>query len=294
MLAGVQFPSDYYAGVDLGKEVAERVIAQAKADGSDAVWTGTVPTGPCYWNGHESRQRAAATGTPLLLSSPEPVPAAGSSGLRFGAGPGGNADCPEHPARPDGVRDQLQGLLLAEPGGTELLAFRYLDKWMFEDRLDKNPPRAARAYALADGGAVRRLHRQPGREVRLLVHPALSARSRDRAAVPGSQLSRAIRRTTRRSRRRGGDARVSLPVARRLRTGDRERRRRLADLGRIHYPMDNAAGVALGKSVAGVFIDLARRWLAITSVPVRSSSPHRGGIAVQLFAISYQLNVFHV
>src|SRR5207249_7209441 len=40
VLAGVQYPSDYYAGLALGRKVAEKVIAKAKLDGSDAVWTG--------------------------------------------------------------------------------------------------------------------------------------------------------------------------------------------------------------------------------------------------------------
>src|SRR6185369_3603101 len=51
VLAGVQYPSDFYAGKDLGQKVAEAVIAQADTDGSAAVWTGTVPTGPCFWKG---------------------------------------------------------------------------------------------------------------------------------------------------------------------------------------------------------------------------------------------------
>src|SRR5438067_9613985 len=51
VLAGVQYPSDYYAGLALGKRVAEQVIAKSKLDGSDAVWTGTVPTGACKWIG---------------------------------------------------------------------------------------------------------------------------------------------------------------------------------------------------------------------------------------------------
>ena len=45
LYAGLQFWSDYTAGMDLGRQVAERVIERARADGSDAVWTGTVPTG---------------------------------------------------------------------------------------------------------------------------------------------------------------------------------------------------------------------------------------------------------
>src|SRR5437667_3364547 len=37
--AGLQYPSDYYVGLELGRKVGEQVIARARADGSDAVWT---------------------------------------------------------------------------------------------------------------------------------------------------------------------------------------------------------------------------------------------------------------
>jgi len=46
VLAGVQYPSDYYAGLTLGRKIAEQVIAKAKLDGSDAVWDGNMPSGP--------------------------------------------------------------------------------------------------------------------------------------------------------------------------------------------------------------------------------------------------------
>src|SRR6202022_1138134 len=49
--AGLQYPSDYDAGLELGRRVAEQVIEKARADGSDAVWAGSVPTGPCMWRG---------------------------------------------------------------------------------------------------------------------------------------------------------------------------------------------------------------------------------------------------
>jgi membrane-associated phospholipid phosphatase len=47
--AGVNFRSDIAAGASLGRTVAKDVIAHAKRDGSSAVWTGTVPTGPGKW-----------------------------------------------------------------------------------------------------------------------------------------------------------------------------------------------------------------------------------------------------
>src|SRR5690349_3666901 len=68
--AGVQFPSDYYAGAELGRRIGEQVIAKAKADGSDQAWSGTIPSGPCFWKGTNPVNASAANWTPLLLTSP--------------------------------------------------------------------------------------------------------------------------------------------------------------------------------------------------------------------------------
>ena len=49
VVAGVEYPSDVAAGREIGRKVAVLAIARGKADGSDAKWTGTVPTGK--WQG---------------------------------------------------------------------------------------------------------------------------------------------------------------------------------------------------------------------------------------------------
>lgn len=54
LLAGVDYPSDYFAGLELGRAVAERVLEYAKNDGSATPWTGSVPQGSCLWNGTKS------------------------------------------------------------------------------------------------------------------------------------------------------------------------------------------------------------------------------------------------
>jgi len=41
--------ADFDAGVAVGQAVAAAVLAHAATDGSDAVWTGTIPTGPGRW-----------------------------------------------------------------------------------------------------------------------------------------------------------------------------------------------------------------------------------------------------
>src|SRR5262249_27484670 len=46
---GANYRSDIEAGLALGQAVAQKALARAAADGSDAVWTGTVPTGPGLW-----------------------------------------------------------------------------------------------------------------------------------------------------------------------------------------------------------------------------------------------------
>ncbi len=46
VLAGVEYPSDARAGLDLGRAVAAHVIEYAKADNSDARWAGAIPTDP--------------------------------------------------------------------------------------------------------------------------------------------------------------------------------------------------------------------------------------------------------
>jgi membrane-associated phospholipid phosphatase len=46
---GAAYPSDVAAGAALGRAVAARVIARARADGADDPWVGTVPTGDGMW-----------------------------------------------------------------------------------------------------------------------------------------------------------------------------------------------------------------------------------------------------
>jgi membrane-associated phospholipid phosphatase len=47
--AGAAYRSDVDAGYAIGRAVAAAVIDRAVTDGSDAPWTGTLPTGTMYW-----------------------------------------------------------------------------------------------------------------------------------------------------------------------------------------------------------------------------------------------------
>jgi hypothetical protein len=70
LLAGVQYPSDVSAGLELGRKVAALVIERGKADGTDAKWTGSVPTGPGKWSGTKPILPQMAMWKTWVLDSP--------------------------------------------------------------------------------------------------------------------------------------------------------------------------------------------------------------------------------
>ncbi|MCX6922077.1 MAG: phosphatase PAP2 family protein [Verrucomicrobia bacterium] len=254
VLAGVQYPSDYYAGLDLGLKVAAQVIAKAKTDGSDAVWTGSVPTGPCKWIGTNPANVTAANWRPLLLTSPgqfrPPAPPA--------------CDSPEVVAETATVRNfprtfvtTYKAFYWQSPEGLTTWPYRYLDKWIFESKLDQNPPRVARAYALVasvlfdafiasqDGKFTYWYIRPPQLDPSIVPlfavpnfpsypsnHSTFSAARSEMLAYLFPDHADFIRAVG----KEAGDSRIWAG---------------------IHFPMDNVAGVALGKSVAQVFISWA-------------------------------------
>ncbi len=86
LLAGVDYPSDVEAGLELGRQVAEMVIAYGEADGTSVPWDGTIPTDPTGWTGENPILPQAATWQTWALSSPdqfrsEPPPAYDSEEL---------------------------------------------------------------------------------------------------------------------------------------------------------------------------------------------------------------------
>jgi membrane-associated phospholipid phosphatase len=152
LYAGLQFPSDYTAGAELGRRVAAAVIDRARTDGADVPWAGTVPTGNCRWV-------AAPTGTPVGVTYPnwKPFLLTSANEFRPPAPPACDsaavqADLAEirgisrSPAANFGLVQRSvfwQGL-----EGVNFFHLTYANKWILEDKLDQNPPRAARVYAL--------------------------------------------------------------------------------------------------------------------------------------------------
>ena len=217
-----------------------------------------MPTGPCKWTGTNPGQRHGHGLEPLLLTSasqfrPPAPPACDTAEVARGGRDGPT------PTRATFVTN-YKAFYWQSPEGLNTWIYRYADKWMFEDGLDRNPPRVARAYALGRVGAVRRLHREPGRQVRVLVHPAAPARPDDRAALCGPELpvSYPSNHSTFSAARSEILAYLFPTRADFARAVGKEAGDSRIWAG-IHYPMDNVAGVALGKSVAGLFIAWAEK-----------------------------------
>lgn len=82
MWAGVARRSDVEAGNQIGEFVAGEVLSHIADDGSDAVWTGQVPVGDCYWFSSENPPRP-----PLLPLWGEVRPWLMTSGSQFRPGP---------------------------------------------------------------------------------------------------------------------------------------------------------------------------------------------------------------
>jgi membrane-associated phospholipid phosphatase len=148
LAAGVNYPSDIAAGLALGKQVAGLAIARGKSDGTDAKWTGSVPSGPGKWTGTNPILPMAGTWKPWVLSAPgefrPPPPIAYDSPEKAAE----LAELKNFPRTPLTNNEAL--FWEAAVGG--LRAHQYwneqLSKKTLEYRLDSDPPRAARAFVL--------------------------------------------------------------------------------------------------------------------------------------------------
>lgn len=257
--AGVEYPSDYQAGMELGRRVAEQVIAKARMDGSDAPWTGSVPTGPCMWTGTNPGNVAAATWKPLLLTSP--------AEFRPSAPPA--CDSAEVQAQVAEVRNFPRALTGANfstnarafywqtPEGVYPWAFVHLNRWVLEDHLESDPPRAARAYALLGAaGFDAYIASQDGKFAYWYLRPA----QLDPSIVPlfpaPNFPSYPSNHSTFSTARSEVLAYLFPDRAALIRSLGKEAGDSRIWAG-IHYPMDNDAGVTLGKRIAEKFIEWA-------------------------------------
>lgn len=254
LFAGVEYPSDYVAGLELGRRVAEQVIARARADGSDAVFNGVIPTGPCMWTGVNPGNVMAAQWKPFLLSSPRefrppPPPACQSAEVQAQL-----AEVRSFPRALNAASFATNGkaFFWQSAEGVQPWPFIYLNRLVLEDKLD--PPAAARAYALvgtalydawiaSQDGKFTYWYLRPAQLDTTLVplfpapnfpaypsnHSTISAATSEMIAYLFPREAGPVRARA----KEAGDSRIWAG---------------------IHYEMDNQSGVTLGQSVARKFI----------------------------------------
>ena len=142
------------------------------------------------------------------------------------------------------------------PEGLNTWVYRYVDRWLSEDHLDKNPPRAARAYALVSAVLFDAfIASQDGRYA--TGHPAITTGFDDHAIFPVPNHPSYPSNHSTFSNARAEILAYLFPTRADFARGLGVESGLSRIWAGIHYPMDNAAGTALGKSVAGVFIDWA-------------------------------------
>lgn len=145
VLAGASFPSDVAAGLELGQQVAEQVIARAEEDNLIEPWDGVIPTGDGYWTGENPVEPTGGQWQTWVLASgdelrPDQPPA---------------FDSPEMATDLQEVVNYTRTWQVTQnaaawqlPAGAFESWFLFANLRMFEQGLDANAPEAARIFAL--------------------------------------------------------------------------------------------------------------------------------------------------
>jgi membrane-associated phospholipid phosphatase len=260
-VAGVQYPSDTAAGLELGRKVADLVIERAKRDGSEVSWTGSLPTEPGKWN--LRRYPDGATPIAPLFGSYRTWVLASGSALRPGAPPA--FDSAEQAAELAKVVDfprtfptSAAAFYWQTPKGTTTHWILAADQKIFEYRLDANPPRAARVHALMGVAtydatvacwdakytywAMRPFHYDPRFTplVPVPAHPSYPAAHGCHSGSAAAILAHLLPRDA-----AGLNAHADEAGMARL-------------WGGIHFPSDIRVGLALGRAVAQRVVERVR------------------------------------
>jgi membrane-associated phospholipid phosphatase len=145
MAAGINYQTDVIAGLELGRAVGAKVVAMAETDGSQAVWTGSVPSGAGYWVGTTPLEPLAGSWRTWVLSSgdqlrPGPPPAYNSPAQR--------AELDEIKNYQRTFASNAKGFYYQSLEGVFRVFYSELSRRILE-YWNENPPAAARAYALA-------------------------------------------------------------------------------------------------------------------------------------------------
>lgn len=150
VLAGVAYPSDVAAGLELGRAVGALAIEHAKQDNFDAKWTGTVPTTKGSWTGTNPAGVTTGMWKPWVLKSGDelrPAPPLAYDSPELAKEMAELKALERTPA-------QTAAAFYNEYGAGSLRGVsiwnRLTSVKLFESGLDANGPRAARAYALVN------------------------------------------------------------------------------------------------------------------------------------------------
>jgi membrane-associated phospholipid phosphatase len=148
VLAGVAYPSDTKAGLELGRAAAAKVIEAMKPDGIK--WAGPVPEGPGLWKGTDPGgvdqvrwKRFVLTSADQFRPPPPPAPDSAARAAEI-------AEIKNFKRTP--VTNAKASYWQFGQYGQAGLHYKISDeigRRLAESGLDRNAPRAARAYALA-------------------------------------------------------------------------------------------------------------------------------------------------
>jgi hypothetical protein len=255
--AGLQYPSDHIAGMDLGKTVAQEVIARLLSDGSTTAFTTPVPTGQCNWVGSNPGNAAAIYWKPLLLTSASefrpPVPPACDSPQMVQE----TLTVHNFPRALANFATNERAFYWQSVDGREVWPYRFANQYMAEDHLDQNPPRAARVYALIAATYYDAfIASQDGKFAYWYIRPP----QLDPGIVPLFPVPNFPSYPSNHSTFSGARGEVLSYLFPERATFIRALAKEAGDSriwAGIHYPIDNVAGAALGKKVAQKFIDWA-------------------------------------
>lgn len=145
VLAGAHFPSDVAAGLALGQQVAQQVIARAQVDDALPAWDGVIPTGPGHWTGEKPVEPNAGKWQTWVLPSQDAVHPA----------PPLAHDSPELAVELQEIQSFTRTFASNQKAMWWQTAEGVFENWytfvslrMFEQGLDATPMAAARTYAL--------------------------------------------------------------------------------------------------------------------------------------------------
>jgi membrane-associated phospholipid phosphatase len=144
--AGVQYPSDVAAGLELGRRVGEAVVTHGQNDNHNAVFTGSIPVGPWYWNGTNPVTPAAGTWQPWVLTSGSQFRSAEPP--RLGTDAQFQTELNEVVSFQPTFAQKAKAFQAQTDEGVTNIWYTTASKRLFEERWADNPPRSARSYAL--------------------------------------------------------------------------------------------------------------------------------------------------